>query len=82
LVHDNFTPPVGTTFSFGLQSLKEIHLGSENIVDGARNSNVDPVAKGSISYIKIFSFVAFFMLLIAGINYMNLTTARSSGRLK
>ena len=82
LVHDNFTPPAGTTFSFGLQPLKAIHLASENIVDGARNSNVDPVAKGSLSYIKIFSFVAFFLLLIAGINYMNLTTARASGRLK
>ena len=82
LVHDNFTPPAGTTFSFGLQPLKDIHLASENIVDGARNSNVDQIAKGSLSYIKIFSFVAFFLLLIAGINYMNLTTARASGRLK
>ena len=81
-VHDNFTPPAGTTFSFGLQPLKDIHLASENIVDGARNSNVVPVAKGSLSYIRIFSFVAFFLLLIAGINYMNLTTARASGRLK
>src|SRR5215210_4027280 len=82
LVHDNFTPPAGTTFSFGLQPLKDIHLASENIVDGARNSNVDPVAKGSLSYIKIFSVVAFFLLLIAGINYMNLTTARASSRIK
>ena len=82
LVHDNFTPPAGTTFSFSLQPLKDIHLDSENIVDGARNSNVDPIAKGSLSYIKIFSFIAFFLLLIAGINYMNLTTARASGRLK
>ena len=82
LVHDNFTPPAGTAFSFDLQPLKDIHLASENIVDGARNSNVDPVAKGSLSFIKIFSFVAFFLLVIAGINYMNLTTARASGRLK
>ncbi len=82
LVHHNFTPPAGTTFSFGLQPLKDIHLNSENIVDGARNSNVDPIAKGSMFYIKIFSFIAFFLLLIAGINYMNLTTARASSRLK
>jgi putative ABC transport system permease protein len=82
MVHDNFTPPAGTTFSFGLQPLKDIHLHSENIVDGARNSNVDAVAKGSMFYIKIFSFIAFFLLLIAGINYMNLTTARASSRLK
>ncbi len=82
LVHDNFTPPAGTSFSFGLQPLNDIHLRSENIVDGARNSNVEAVAQGSLTYIKIFSFVAFFLLLIAGINYMNLTTARASSRLK
>src|SRR6478609_855565 len=82
LVHDNFTPPAGTSFSFSLQPLKDIHLNSENIVDGARNSNVDTIAKGSLIYIKIFSFIAFFLLLIAGINYMNLTTAKASSRLK
>jgi putative ABC transport system permease protein len=82
LVHDNFTAPAGTTFSFSLQPLKDIHLNSENIVDGARNSNVEAIAKGSMFYIKVFSFVAFFLLLIAGINYMNLTTARASTRLK
>jgi len=82
LVHHNFTSPVGTNVSFSLQPLKSIHLNSENIVDGARNSNVDAIAKGSMFYIRIFSFIAFFLLLIAGINYMNLTTARASGRLK
>jgi len=82
LVHDNFTAPAGTTFSFSLQPLKDMHLNSENIVDGARNSNVDAIARGSMLYIKIFSFIALFVLLIAGINYMNLTTARASGRLK
>ena len=82
LVRDNFKPPAGTTFSFSLQPLKDLHLNSENIVDGARNSNVEAIAQGSPFYIKIFSFVALFVLLIAGINYMNLTTARASSRLK
>src|SRR5688572_22031328 len=82
LVLDNFNSLVGTSFSFSLQPLKEIHLNSKNIVDGARNSNVDAIPQGSIFYIKIFSFIALFVLLIAGINYMNLTTARASGRLK
>ena len=59
-----------------------MHLKSENIVDGARNTNVDAMAKGSMFYIKLFSFIALFVLLIAGINYINLTTARASGRLK
>ncbi|MEJ0105135.1 MAG: FtsX-like permease family protein [Bacteroidota bacterium] len=82
LVGNNFKPAAGTTFSFSLQPLKDIHLNSENIVDGARNTNVEAIAQGSVLYIKIFSFIAFFVLLIAGINYMNLTTARASSRLK
>jgi putative ABC transport system permease protein len=82
LVLDNFKPEIGTDFSFSLQPLKDLHLKSENIVDGARNSNVDAIQQGSLFYIKIFSFVAMFVLLIAGINYMNLTTARASSRLK
>src|SRR6476620_2708470 len=40
------------------------------------------MAKGSKIYVRIFSFIALFLLLIAGINYMNLTTARASSRLK
>jgi putative ABC transport system permease protein len=42
----------------------------------------EPEDLGSMSYIYIFSAVAFFMLLIACINYMNLTTARSARRAK
>lgn len=82
LVRENFTVPTGTSFYFSLQPLKDVHLKSENIVDGARNSNVNAIAKGSMNYIRIFSFVGLFLLLIAGINYMNLTTARASSRLK
>ena len=82
LVHDNFQSPAGTSFSYSLQGLKKIHLNSSGIVDGARNSNVDAMVQGSSYYIKIFSFIALFVLLIAGINYMNLTTARASARLK
>ncbi len=82
LVHDNFNVAAGTSFSFSLQPLKDVHLKSENILDGARNSNVEGMAKGNMLYIRIFAFIALFILLIAGINYMNLTTARASGRLK
>jgi putative ABC transport system permease protein len=82
LVLDNFKPDIGTTFSFNLQPLKDIHLKSESIVEGGKNSNVEDVAQGNPLYIKIFSFVALFILLIAAINYMNLTTARASSRLK
>jgi putative ABC transport system permease protein len=82
LIADNFKPEVGTSLSFDLQPLKDLHLNSKNILDGARNSNVEAIAQGSPLYIRIFSFVALFVILIAGINYMNLTTARASGRLK
>ena len=82
LVRKNFTPETGTSFQFSLQPLKDIHLKSEHIIDGARNSNVEAMAQGSVFYIKLFSFIALFVLLIAGINYMNLTTARASSRLK
>jgi putative ABC transport system permease protein len=82
LVHDNYKPPVGTSFSFTLQPLKDIHLKSKDIVDGARNSNVEAIPQGNPLYIRIFFVVALFILLIAGINYMNLTTARASSRLK
>ena len=82
LVLSNYKTPPGTSLSYSLQSLKDIHLGSAGIVDGARNSNVEAMPQGNPLYLKIFSFIAIFVLVIAGINYMNLTTARASGRLK
>lgn len=82
LVRNNFTLPAGTRISFSLQPLPAMHLHSEAIADGARNSNVEAMAQGSMFYVKLFSWIAVFILLIAGINYTNLTTARASGRLK
>ena len=82
LVLSNFEPETGTKLSYSLQPLIDIHLHSEGIVDGARNSNVDAIPLGNPMYIKVFSFTAVFVLLIAGINYTNLTTARASGRVK
>ncbi len=51
-----------------LQPLTGIHLYSET-------------GGGNIKYVYIFSLIAVFILLIACINFMNLTTARSSNRL-
>ncbi|GAB4025792.1 ABC transporter permease [Spirosoma gilvum] len=73
---------VGTRLSFSLQALNEIHLYSEDITDGARNSNVEAIAQGNPFYLKIFAAIALFVLFVAGINYMNLSTARASNRLK
>jgi putative ABC transport system permease protein len=57
-----------------LQSLGSIHLHSD--VQGELEPNSD------IRYVYIFSAIALFVLLIASINFMNLTTARSAGRAK
>jgi ABC-type antimicrobial peptide transport system permease subunit len=61
-----------------LQALKHLHLHSTNI-------NTWMLAypnKGNITYIYIFSLTAFCILLLACINFMNLSTARYSSRAK
>jgi putative ABC transport system permease protein len=82
VVYANTTMAPGTVIKHSLQPLKAVHLRSEGIADGARNSNVDSIPQGNPVYITVFSFTAIFVLLIAGINYTNLTTARASSRLK
>ena len=57
-----------------LQKLTDIHLKSN--LEGELGPNSDE------SYIYIFSAVALFVLLIACINFMNLSTARSESRAK
>jgi predicted permease len=39
-------------------------------------------AGGRITYVRLFSIIAVFILIIACINFMNLSTARASGRMK
>jgi putative ABC transport system permease protein len=62
--------------------LKDLHLRSEGIADGGRNANVESIPQGNPLYVTVFSFAGIFVLLIAGINYTNLTTARASSRIK
>ena len=82
LVYANEELEPGWELSLSLQPLKDVHLRSEGIADGARNSNVESIPQGNPLYVTIFSFVGIFVLLIAGINYTNLTTARASSRIK
>lgn len=80
LVHEHHRPEEGESVAYSLQALKDMHLYSEGIVDGARNSNVAAMSSGSLFYMKVFGAVALFVLLIACINYMNLTTAKAANR--
>lgn len=64
----------GNTFEYSLTPLRRIHLHSDLGAEFEANSDV--------KYVYIFSAIAFFILLIACVNFMNLSTARSSGRAK
>lgn len=61
--------------NFYMQPLNDIHFYSAGI-EG------DMGRKGNITHMYVFGIVGLFVLLIACINYMNLTTARFAGRSK
>jgi putative ABC transport system permease protein len=75
-VYDNYCAEIfeqfGIDFKYELQPVKDIHLYSK--------IGSEAETGGDIAYVYIFSAVAFFILLIASINYMNLSTARSMNR--
>ncbi|AEV98307.1 cell division protein FtsX [Niastella koreensis] len=62
----------GSYFKYHLMPLTDIHLHSEKTFEFEAN--------GNINYVYIFSVIAIFILLIACVNFMNLTTARSANR--
>jgi putative ABC transport system permease protein len=64
----------GNELGFALQPLTAIHL------HGDSSSELEP--GGDIRYVYIFSAIALFMLLIACINFINLSTATASKRAK
>jgi putative ABC transport system permease protein len=66
----------GNRIRFSLIPVTSIHLYSD------RQAGEELSPSGNIAYVAIFSAVALFILLIACINFMNLTTARSAGRAK
>jgi len=64
----------GAHFIYHLMPLEDIHLQSNKAYELEPNGNK--------SYIYIFSFVAILILIIACVNFMNLSTARSANRAK
>ncbi|MFI5155838.1 MAG: ABC transporter permease, partial [Chitinophagales bacterium] len=62
------------TFRFYLQPLKEIHLYG--------NTKYELEPNGDMRYVYVFSALAVFILLLACVNFTNLSTARSSKRSK
>ncbi len=64
----------GNKLEYNLTPLTKIHLYS--------TLQYEFLPGGNIQYVYIFSAVALFILLIACINFMNLTTARSANRAK
>lgn len=57
-------------YTFFLEPLRNIYLRSDR----------DVAEKGSIKNVYLFSVIALFILLIACVNFINLSTARSAGR--
>jgi putative ABC transport system permease protein len=59
---------------FSLQKLKDVYLGSSDILYSEIH--------GNIKNLKMFSFIAFVVILVASINYIILSTAISTKRFK
>lgn len=64
----------GGRLNYYLVPLEDIHLYSNQEYQWEQN--------GSIEYVYIFSAVGIFILVLACINFMNLSTAKSAGRAK
>ncbi|HEY6902280.1 MAG TPA: ABC transporter permease, partial [Puia sp.] len=73
---DNYNKEQSKNFriQLGIQRFGDVYLHS-NFKNGK-------IVGGRIEYVRLFSIVAIFILLIACINFMNLTTARSVKRAK
>ncbi len=58
------------------QPMEDIYLHSSHIQSGAEREH------GQLSYVYIFSSMAIFLIIIAAINYINLTTSKAASRSK
>ena len=74
---DEFTE-TGGKYGYHPQPLLDIHLNADIEVP----SDIGFRPNGNRTYLIIFGVIAFFVLVIASINFMNLSTARSLSRAK
>lgn len=70
-------PQINNFYKLYLQRLDQVHLASVDIEHDYNNYR-----KFNGSYLDLFYMVGAFILLIAAVNFMNLTTARASHRWK
>jgi putative ABC transport system permease protein len=66
---------IGQGFKLKLQPVSDIHLYSQEITQPYEQ-------QGDIAQVRLFSAIAFFILLIALVNFVNLSTAKSANRAK
>jgi len=72
---EEFLAKSETTLNYRFQPLTKIHLYS--------SGGINEFEPGSdIKYVYLFGLVAFFILILAAVNFVNLATARSAGRAK
>jgi putative ABC transport system permease protein len=70
-------PDINDYYKLFLQPLQQVHLGSTDIEHDYNNHR-----KFNGTYIDVFILIGIFILIIASVNFMNLTTARASYRAK
>lgn len=66
--HINEKPP----YQYSLQNLGDVYLGSQNVAN--------PGITGNRNNVRLFSAIAFLIVLVAAINYIILSTAVATGR--
>ena len=74
--YEEFTKK-GNRLDYELMSFADVHLYA-----GGRNVNARLTTLGNIRYIYIFALIAVFIIVLACVNFMNLSTAQSAKRAK
>ncbi|MBU0984114.1 MAG: ABC transporter permease, partial [candidate division Zixibacteria bacterium] len=74
LLRQNFDPETAGRFTLHLQPLGEIYFG------GYRSGELSP--RGETEYMYVWSFISVFILILAVTNFVNLSTAKASDRMR